>query len=73
MLNIISQIREACYEFEGTTGKRPISIYLGRNEWTELHMSTSILSYLSVSCPTDTQLDGKNIYLVAGDSHLAVA
>lgn len=73
MLEIISQIRGACNEFEYRTGKQPVSIYLGRDEWRELRLAAHALYYTTKLQSPGPKFDGKQVYVVAEDSHFAVA
>jgi hypothetical protein len=71
---VIDRIRIASDTFERETGKRPISIYLGYSEWADLKSSEwARQQYVGTRDFREPMADGKRVYVVTQDSHLAVA
>lgn len=71
---VIDRIRFASDTFERTTGKKPVSIYLGYMEWVDLKSSDwARQQYIGTRDFRKPMADGKRVYVVTQDSHLAVA
>jgi len=71
LVPVIDQVRIAAATFERTTGKKPVSVYLGYSEWADLKSSDwARQQYVETREPT---ADGKRIYVVTQNSHLVVA
>ena len=71
-ISVIDIIRIASDAFERSTGKHPTSIYLGYSEWTALKRESWSLPCLDYQ-RLEPMADGKRIYIVTEDTHLAVA
>jgi len=73
-ITVIDRIRIASDTFFRETGKKPISVYLGYSEWADLKSSNWARSqYVATGDYREPMADGKRIFVVTQDSHLAVA
>jgi hypothetical protein len=73
-ITVLDRIRQASDNFERTTGKRPVSVYLGYCEWADLKNSSWVKQqYVATRDWFKPMADGKRIFVVTEDSHLAVA
>lgn len=71
---VIKRVRIASDEFERTTGKKPVSVYLGYAEWTDLkNCCWTTQQYVNTRDFLEPKIDGKRLFVVTQDSHLAVA
>ena len=65
-MNVIDRIRSVSDEFERETGRRPVSVYLGWSEW-------AMKEYVGSRDFREPTVDGKRLYVVTEQLHLAVA
>ena len=71
---VMKRVRIASDEFERTTGKKPVSVYLGYAEWTDLkNCCWATQQYVATLDFLEPKIDGKRLFVVTQDSHLAVA
>ena len=71
---VMQRVRIASDEFERTTGKKPVSVYLGYAEWTDLkNCCWTTQQYVNTRDFLEPKIDGKRLFVVTQDSHLAVA
>lgn len=73
MINIVDDIRKKCITYETETGKKPVSVYLGKLEWELLKRATFTLNYGNY-CYDNIKLmfEGKHVYIVEEFQHLNV-